>query len=313
MTPITRRSFLQTSVLTVAAAHLGPRTLFAEQEAAVADKLAQMRASAAGAKITTQALRGNVSALLGNIAVLPGKDGKLLVDSGFSTSRPQIAEALAALGPEPPTLLINTHWHFDHTDGNAWMHAAGAEIVAHEKTRERLSTTQHIADYDLTVPPSPAGALPTQLMTTARTLDGNGETLTLTHYDPAHTDTDVAVLFAHADVLHTGDTWFNGIYPFVDYSSGGSIDGMIRATERNLGVATAKTIILPGHGPVGTREQLLRYRDMLVGSREKIAALKRQGKSVAEIAAAKPTAAFDGEFKPLGAPDFFIKLVYEGV
>ena len=320
----TRRRFLQTSALTLTAAHLAPRSLFAQQPAAAppVDRFAQMRASAAGAKITTQALRGNVSVLLGsggNIAVLPGpadpgkSDGKLCIDSGFSTSQPQVAAALTAISPGPISLLINTHWHFDHTDGNEWMHAAGAEIAAHEKTRDRLSTTQHVAAYDMTVPPLPTKALPTVLFSDTRTLAGNGETLHLAHYDPAHTDTDISVLFTNADILHVGDTWFNGIYPFIDYSSGGNIDGMIRATARNLATASAKTIIIPGHGPVGDRAQLTQYHDMLTGVRDKVATLKKQGRTLDEVIVANPAVPFDSTFKPLTPGGFFLKLVYQGV
>ncbi len=323
---VSRRHFLHTAALTATAASLAPRTLFALQQAGASapptDRLAQMRAAGASAKITTQPLRGNVSVLLGsggNIAVLPGpadpakSDGKLCIDSGFSTSQPQVSAALDALSPGRISLLINTHWHFDHTDGNAWMHAAGAEIAAHEKTRDRLSTTQHIAAYDMTIPPSPPGALPTVLISATRTLTGNGETLKLDHYPPAHTDTDISIYFTNADILHTGDTWFNGLYPFIDYSSGGNIDGMILAAKRNLSTATAKTIIIPGHGPVGTRDQLQQFHDMLAATRETVASLKKQGRSIDEIIASKPTAPFDASFKPLGPPDAFTRLVYQGV
>lgn len=322
----TRRHFLQTAVLTATAAHLAPSSLFAQQTpaapAAAPDRITQMRTAAASAKITTQPLRGNVSVLLGsggNIAVLPGpadptkSDGKLCVDSGFSTSRPQVAAALDALSPGRISLLINTHWHFDHTDGNEWMHAAGAEIAAHEKTRDRLSTTQHIAAYNMTVPPLPPSALPTVLFSDTRTLSGNGEVLHLAHYPPAHTDTDISIHFTNADILHVGDTWFNGLYPFIDYSTGGSIDGMIKATDRNLSTAAPTTIIIPGHGPIGDRAQLQQFHDMLTGVREKVASLKQQGRSIDEIIAAKPTAAYDASFKPLGPGDAFVRLVYQGV
>ncbi len=193
------------------------------------------------------------------------------------------------------------------------MHTAGAEIFAHEKTRERMSTTQHIAAFNMTVPPSPPGALPTVLFSDTKTLTGNGSTITLTHYPPAHTDTDIAVLFTDAEILHTGDTWFNGIYPFIDYSTGGSIDGMIRAADRNLATATAKTIIIPGHGPVGNRAQLQQSHDMLAGTRDTVARLKQRGRTFDEIVASKPTAPYDSNFKPLGPPDFFLQLVYQGV
>ena len=326
MTSTSRRQFLQHSLLVSGAVAVLPRSLFAQTAqttqtasapAAPADPVAMMRASGATAKITTQALRGHVSVLQGsggNIAVLPGRDGKLLVDSGFATSRPQLTEALAGISADPIQHLVNTHWHFDHTDGNEWVHSAGATIIAHQKTRERMSTTQSIPAFGATFPPSPAGALPTKTFSATDTLQTNGETLHLVHYDPAHTDTDISVHFANADVLHTGDTWFNGIYPFIDYSTGGSIDGMIAAGKRNLALASAKTIIVPGHGPVGDRAQLQQFYDMLSGVRARVATLKKQGRSVDETIAAKPTAPYDGTFKAGAIPaEVFVRLVYQGV
>jgi glyoxylase-like metal-dependent hydrolase (beta-lactamase superfamily II) len=285
----------------------------AEQPAAVV----QGRAAGATAKIKTLKLRGNVFALQGsggNIAVLIGPEGKLLVDSGYSTSRPQISDALHSLSPDPVERLINTHWHFDHTDGNEWMHANGAAIFAHEKTRTRMSTPQDIAAFNAHFPPSPAGAIPTEVFADKKSLRMNGNTLLLEHYDPAHTDTDISIYFADADVLHAGDTFFNGMYPFIDYSTGGHIDGMIRAAGRTLGVGSEETIIIPGHGPIGDKEQLAAWRDMLVAVRSEVAKLKRSGHSLAETVAAKPTAEFDaryngGSFKA----DQFVALVYQGV
>ena len=140
------------------------------------------------------------------------------------------------------------------------------------------------------------------------------ESLHLQHYDHAHTDTDISVHFTDADVLHTGDTWFNGAYPFIDYSTGGNIDGMIRATKRNLATGTTSTIIIPGHGPVGNKTQLSDSLDMLSAVRDRIAALKQQGKSADETVAAKPTASFDAKFgKGFVTPEMFGKLVYQGV
>jgi glyoxylase-like metal-dependent hydrolase (beta-lactamase superfamily II) len=134
------------------------------------------------------------------------------------------------------------------------------------------------------------------------------------YYGPAHTDSDVSVVFEEADIIHVGDTWWNGIYPFIDYSTGGSIDGMIRATERNLRVIADKMIVIPGHGPIGNKAGLTEYRDMLVTIRNNVAALKKEGKSLSETVARKPTAAYDtkyGQF--LIAPAFFTALVYSGV
>lgn len=142
----------------------------------------------------------------------------------------------------------------------------------------------------------------------------NDTNITLKYYGPAHTDSDISVVFEEADVIHVGDTWRNGIYPFVDYSNGGSIDGMIRATERNLNVITDNTIVIPGHGPVGNKAALTEFRDMLTTTRNNVAALKKQGKSLDQTIAPKPTAAFDakwGQF--LITPAFFVTLVYSGV
>ncbi len=318
-----RRRFLQSSLATVTATVAGgysvPQALLGQAAPASPStaRLVQMKAAGAQAKISTQSLRGGVSVLMGsggNIAVLPGKDGKLLVDAGFASSQPQIAESLAVLSADPMTHLVNTHWHFDHTDGNAWMHAAGAAITAHTNTLKRLSTQQVIADYNMLVPAAPAGALPTELVDGTRTLTLNGETLHLTDFAPAHTDSDLSVHFQNADVYHAGDTWFNGLYPFIDYSTGGSIDGMIRAARVTLAATSAKTILIPGHGPVGTREELQRFHDMLAGTRENVAKLKKQGRSFDEIVAAKPTAAYDGQFKAaVGPVESYIHLVYEGV
>jgi glyoxylase-like metal-dependent hydrolase (beta-lactamase superfamily II) len=142
----------------------------------------------------------------------------------------------------------------------------------------------------------------------------NDTNITLKHYGPAHTDSDISVVFEEADVIHVGDTLWNGIYPFIDYSTGGSIDGMIRATERNLGVVADKTIVIPGHGPVGNKASLAEFQDMLVTIRKNVAALKKQGKSLDETITAKPSAAYDakwGQF--LISPAFFTTLVYSGV
>lgn len=167
--PIDRRRFLSLASVAATATFLDPRALFAQAPATASvappqDAVAAMRASGATAKITTHPLRRNLSVLMGsggNIVVLPGKEGKLLVDSGFSTSQAQITEALAALSHDPLTHLIDTHWHFDHTDGNEWMHTAGATIIAHENTLKRLSSNQEIAAFHATFPPAPEGARPT--------------------------------------------------------------------------------------------------------------------------------------------------------
>ena len=267
--------------------------------------------------ITVLALRRNVSALMGsggNIAVLAGDDGNLIIDSGLLGTRGKIAAALSNLSPDPIKYLVNTHWHFDHTDGNEWMHSAGATITAHENTRKHLSTSTRVEDWNFTFPALPAAAIPTDVFNADKTLHLNGATIALKYYGSSHTDGDVSAYFIEADVLHTGDTWWNGYYPFIDYSTGGSLDGMIKAAETNLAMVTDKTIVIPGHGPVGGRAEMIEYRDALATIRDRVAALKGDGKSLNEIVAAKPTAAYDAKWgKGFVKGEFFTKLIYKGL
>jgi glyoxylase-like metal-dependent hydrolase (beta-lactamase superfamily II) len=311
--PVSRRSFLAYASAATAVALVAPRKLFAQDDGLVQTA----RRTAASDTVTVQKLRGNVSVLLGaggNIAVLPGRDGKLLIDAGFAGARPKITAALASISSDPIKHLINTHWHFDHTDGNEWLHSAGAAILAHANTRKHLSTTTRVEGWNFTFPPSPAGAIPAEVFDDERTVELNGTTIALKHYAPAHTDSDISVHFTDADVFHVGDTFWNGYYPFIDYSTGGSIDGMIRATEANLAKVTDSMIVIPGHGDVSDKSQLAFYRDLLVGTREKVAALKRQGKSLDEIVAAKPTAATDAKWgNGFRSPKDFIGDVFQGV
>jgi glyoxylase-like metal-dependent hydrolase (beta-lactamase superfamily II) len=148
---------------------------------------------------------------------------------------------------------------------------------------------------------------------TENILDFNGTTIALKYYGPCHTDCDISVNLANADVLFVGDTWWNGVYPFIDYSTGGSIDGMIRASEENLAKATDKTILVPGHGPAGHKAELVVFRDMLVAIRAKVAALKKQGHSLEEVIALNPTAAYDDQWGSLVPPPLFTEVVYATV
>ena len=292
---------------------LARRPLFAKDEGIVPTMINE----AAKAKISVQPIRRNISVLEGsggNIAVLTGRDGKLLVEAGFAVSRPAITSALASINADPIQHLINTHWHTDHTDGNAWLHAAGAEITAHENTRKRLAVATRVEGWEWTFPAAPAGALPAKVFASEYEMRRNDTRITMKYYGPAHTDSDVWVNFTDADVVHVADTWWNGVYPFIDYSTGGSIDGQIRAADANLAAFTKKTIIIPGHGPVGDRSGVAEFRDMLVAIRENVAALKKQGRSLSETIAAKPTTAYDakwGQF--LITPAHFTALVYQGV
>ena len=310
---ISRRRFIASTGLAATAVCLVPHRLFGDKE----NLVVAARKAGETASVTVQALRRNISVLIGsggNIAVLPGDDGKLIIDSGYLGTRSKIAAALSSLSPDPIKHLVNTHWHFDHTDGNEWMHSAGATITAHENTRKHLVTSTRVEDWNFTFPPSPAGAIPTGLFNADKTLHLNGATVALKYYGPSHTDGDVSAYFIEADVLHTGDTWWNGHYPFIDYSTGGSINGMIKAAEANLAMVTDKTVVIPGHGPVGGKTEMIAYREMLTAIRDRVVTLKQHGKSLDEIVAAKATAAYDakwGGFFTSG--EVFTKLVYKGV
>jgi glyoxylase-like metal-dependent hydrolase (beta-lactamase superfamily II) len=297
-----------------AAGWLTPREAYAEARGLVS----LIKDSAAVSPIATHKLRNNISVLEGsggNIAVLTGSDGKVLIDAGIGVSRPQMSKALDDLGADPVTQLVNTHWHFDHADGNEWLHAAGAKIIAQANTRKHLSEVQRVEDWDYNFLPLSSGGIPIEVFANEHNLRLNGSSIGLKYYGPAHTDCDISVTFAEANVVHVGDTFWNGIYPFIDYSTGGSIDGMISASNANLAATTNETIIIPGHGqPVSNKAELQEFRDMLVAIRDNVAKLKTQGRSRDETVAAKPTAAFDAQWGQFVIdPGFFTRLVYEGV
>jgi glyoxylase-like metal-dependent hydrolase (beta-lactamase superfamily II) len=277
----------------------------------------RINAETARSAVTVQSLRGGVSMLSGaggNIAVLVGPDGKFLVDTGIAVSRRKVKAALAGLGPGPLRYVVETHWHWDHTDGAGWAHDAGATIVAHPNTFTHLSQSERVPDWKHTFAPPPVSARPTEFVPTERTWTFDGRQVTAGWYGPAHTDGDLWVYFAGADVLATGDTFWNGVYPFIDNAHGGGIDGMIRAADANLARATDATLVIPGHGPVGRRTDLQAWRDMLVAVRDRVAALKKQGKTRDEVVAARPTAEFDARWGGFVIdPAFFTRLVYDGL
>jgi glyoxylase-like metal-dependent hydrolase (beta-lactamase superfamily II) len=293
---------------------LSPRQSFAKAQGIVE----MIRADAAKASIKTYKLRDNVAILEGsggNMGVLTGSDGTLLVDAGITATRPRIMEALASLDNAPVKHLVNTHWHFDHADGNEWISREGAKILAHDNTRKNLMAAVRVEDWNFNFPVAPSAAIPTETFSGEKTVALNKSTLLLKHHPNAHTDGDIAVTFAEANVLHAGDIYWNGIYPFIDYSTGGSIDGTIRAVEALLSDVDDQTIIVPGHGhPVSNKSELRDYREMLVAIRDRVSALKRQKRTLEEIVAANPTAPFDQKWgRFVITPAFFMKLVYEGV
>jgi cyclase len=281
---------------------------------ATGDRASQMKAQAALVPLQTQKLRDNIymlSGACGNMVVLTGPEGKVLVDSGFSTLAPKVTAALGTIDTRPLKYLVNTHWHFDHTDGNAAMHDAGATIWSHENTLKRLMSPQDIPAFQMHFDAAPPAAWPRRTFTDKLTLYFENEQVNLGYMPPAHTDGDIYVHYVKGNVLHAGDVWFNGLYPFIDVSTGGNINGMIAGSAQCLALADAETVIVPGHGPAGDKVALTKYHDMLATVRDRVRGQKSAGKTLQEVLAAKPTADFDAEWaKGMTTPEFLVTVIY---
>jgi cyclase len=307
-----RRNFMQLSVA-ASAAVMAPRWVNAQTAPAPA-KAAPPPAADHSIPVKTTKLYDNVYLLQGaggNMALQTGPEGNILIDASFAPAVPRILEAIATVSHDRADTLINTHWHGDHTGGNEGLHAAGFTICAHQNTRLRLTTSQTMKMFHSTVPAAPAGALPAITFDNTMQVWRNGDSLDLVHFDPAHTDTDIYIHFHKADVLHVGDIFFNGVYPFIDEGTGGTIGGMILAVEKALSVAGASTKIIPGHGPLAAKSDLQQYHDMLSTVRDKVATLKNAGASEQEAVAKKPTAEFDAtKSASFMNPDLFTGIVY---
>jgi cyclase len=310
-----RREMLRDSVTLAGSAflaHLSPATLlrasaagYAQQPPSPADLLASMRAKFNAVPMETQKLADNVTMFDGPggaVVVLNGPEGKFVVDTFVAPAWPRLKEALDGLGNAPLKYVIDTHWHFDHTDNNAPLHAAGATVLAHENTKRRMSEAHDLpvlyrgadgALVGLHFDPSPAEALPQQTFPASFKLQANGETLVLQHFAPAHTDSDIYVHFQRANVISMGDTFFNGVYPYIDPGTGGKIAGMIAAADKILSLADNHTKIVAGHGPLGNKADLTKFRDMLITSRDRVQKLKSAGKSSLEAVAERPFADLD--------------------
>lgn len=260
-------------------------------------------------------LRGSTFLLTGaggNIVASVGADGVFLIDDQFAPLADKIRTRLDSLGKGPVRFVMNTHWHGDHTGGNESFGSGGAVIVAHENVRKRMSSEQFIEAFGSKVAPSPDAALPVVTFTDGVSLHFNGDVATAVHVAKAHTDGDALVKFAQANVLHMGDTFFHQAYPFIDVSSGGSIDGLISAVDTGISLCDADTIVIPGHGPRTDRAGLQAYRELLATSRAAVASLKAAGKTVEETIAAKPTAGTDEALgKGFIKPDGFVRFIYQ--
>jgi len=268
-------------------------------------------------EITTTELGDGLAMLQGaggNIGVSVGSDGVFLIDDQFAPLTDKIRAAVQKLSKDPIRLLLNTHWHADHTGGNENLGRGGVLIMAHHQVRVRLSSDQVMAAADRTIRASPAIAWPVVTFEEGLTLHLNGQTIEVLHVDPAHTDGDSIVRFVEADVLHLGDTFFAGLYPFFDSSSGGRIDGMIAAADRGLALAGPATRIIPGHGPLSNAKDLRRSRDMLISVRDRVRNLIAQGLDRQAVIRARPSQEFDATYGGgFMTPDRFVGIVYDNL
>lgn len=224
----------------------------------------------------------------GNIGVSVGDDGVFVIDDQFAPLSEKIMTAIGELSDKPVSYVINTHWHGDHTGGNENFGKSGAVIVAHENVRKRMSTKQFMKAFGREVPASPDAALPVVTFSENTTFYFNDIQIQVMHIPTAHTDGDSIVFFTEANVLHMGDTFFNGFFPFIDQSSGGSLDGVIGATEKALALIDADTTIIPGHGPLSKKADLETYLKMLTDVKSAIMPLVSEGKSREDVVAANP-------------------------
>jgi len=247
----------------------------------------------------------------GNIGVCIGDDGVFMIDDQFAPLSKKIQAAIAKLSDKPIKFLINTHWHGDHTGGNENFGQTGAIIVAHENVRKRMSTEQMMQAFGRKVPASPDDALPVITFPKSVMFYMNGESILVIHLHHAHTDGDAIIHFKESNVIHMGDTYFKGRYPFIDVSSGGSLEGIIATANQVLFMADDETKIIPGHGTLSTKAELTAYRNTLMEVRDRFKKAYDKGMTIVEIKAANLTKDYDEDWgSGFIKPDKLMDILY---
>lgn len=268
-------------------------------------------------KYQTIEIRENIYAMIGqggNLAVFVGEDGTFLIDDQFAPLTEKILEEIKKIGGEKPKFLINTHWHFDHTGGNENLGKKGTIIVAHDNVRKLLSKDNTLKAFNKNISALSKEGLPVITFSKDTSFHINNETVRAFHVHNAHTDGDSVVHFKKANIIHAGDIWFNGFYPFIDVEHGGSLEGMITAATTIIKMSDDNTIIIPGHGPVGNKRELSEYRKMLSSVSDVLRGHKKQGKTLEEVIEAKPTEAHDTEWGDgFLKPEQWISIIYSGL
>ncbi len=250
----------------------------------------------------------------GNVAVILSPDGLFMVDGGLPDNAGSLAASIATVSSKPVSTLFDTHWHFDHTGSNVYLGQKGAKIIAHDNTRDRLSSKQTMEALNRTFDPLPPAGVPGVTFHEPGAITFGVEKVQYTPVPPAHTDGDTFVFLPEANVLHTGDLLFNGIYPVIDYSSKGWIGGMAVAADQILTVCDSHTRIIPGHGPLASKTDLQAFRDMVRTVQNRLETMAKAGKPVEEVIAAAPTKDFDARWSGgFLKPDVFTRIAYTSI
>jgi glyoxylase-like metal-dependent hydrolase (beta-lactamase superfamily II) len=244
----------------------------------------------------------------GNIGVSVGEDGVLIVDDQFAPLAPKIQAALKEVTDKPVRFVLNTHWHGDHTHGNS-VFGQTATVIAHDNVRTRMAADEYF-NGPPDKAPTPKAALPVITFSEQATVHVNDEEIRALHTPPGHTDGDTSVFFTKSNVVHLGDNFFNGMFPFVDLESGGSTRGMIAAVEQVLAQVKADTKVIPGHGPVATVEELRAYAAMLKDSVALVEAGIKKGQTLEQLQKAKVLAKYDAQGGGFLKPEVFIQQIY---
>ena len=229
----------------------------------------------------------------GNLGVSTGPDGVFLIDDQFAPLTAKISTAIAAISEQPIRFVLNTHWHPDHTGGNENLGNSGSVILAHDNVRKRLAVDNFIKMFQMDAPAMGKAGLPVITFSDALTLHLNNDEILVTHVENAHTDGDAVIFFKQANVIHAGDVYFAGMYPFIDSDSGGSVEGTLKAIREILAMADEHTVIIPGHGPLSNKSGLTAYSGMLQTISDRIRTLINKQASLEEIQAARPTQDYD--------------------
>lgn len=268
-------------------------------------------------EISAQQIRDGIYLLMGaggNLGLLVGEDGVLLIDDELEPLAPKVVAAVDNLAKHPVDFVINTHWHFDHVGGNPTFSTQGAVVIAHEEARRRMQAGQFLPAFQMQIPPAVPAELPVVTFGDAIALHVNGQTVEVVHPAPAHTDGDAMVFMTEANVVHMGDLYWNGMYPLVDAASGGSLKGMIEGVAFALERMDESTAVIPGHGPLSNKAELIAYHAMLKLTQQRLEQLKRQGKSASEAVAAKPTADLDSQWgQGLFDGDTWVRMLYSAM